>query len=100
MIDGKYRIEADTPLGRKSGTLELRTKGDIAYADIDAPVLGRKSAQGHASGDTFAMEGSARIGLLGRIDYTVKGQVLGDNLRLDIQSNKGEFTFEGARISQ
>ena len=40
MIDGKYKFEVDVPFGRKEGTIVLRTEGDAAFADIDAPVMG------------------------------------------------------------
>ena len=42
MIDGTYKIEFDTPLGHKSGTATIRTAGESAHADIDAPFIGEQ----------------------------------------------------------
>ena len=97
MIDGTYRIQVDVPFGRKEGTVVLRTEGDAVLADIDAPVVGKQHIEGKASGDTFTAEGSGKIKLMGKIDYTLEGEVSGDDLRIDIHTNKGELKLEGVR---
>lgn len=98
MIDGTYRIEFDTPLGRKEGTVVLRTDGDVVFADIDAPLLGKQHGEGHVDGDTFTAEGSGKIKLVGKVNYALKGEVEGPDLHVDIQSSKGDFKLEGTRI--
>ena len=97
MIDGTYKIKVDVPFGRKDGTVILRTDGDVVTADIDAPVVGKQHVEGHAEGDTFTAQGSGKIKLMGKIDYSLKGKVSGDKLSIDIDSNKGEFKLEGVR---
>ena len=97
MIDGTYKIKVDVPFGRKDGTVVLRTKGDVAYADIDAPVVGVQSIEGKADGDTFTAEGQGKPKILGKIQYSLKGQVVGDDLRINISTNKGEITLKGVR---
>ena len=97
MIDGTYKIEVDVPFGRKSGTVILRTQGDVAVADSDAPIVVKQHVEGRAEGDTFAAQGSGKIPLVGKIDYTLDGEVSGDNLIINIQSNKGEFQLRGIR---
>ncbi len=98
MIDGTYKIKVDVPFGRKEGTVVLRTEGDVLYADIDAPLIGKQCVQGHAEGDTFTAQGSGKIKLIGQVDYTLKGEVSGDNLHIDVQSNKGELELNGTRV--
>ena len=98
MIDGTYKIKVDVPFGRKEGTVVLRTEGEVLYADIDAPRLGKQSVQGHVEGDTFTAQGSGKFKLVGQIDYTLKGEVSGDNLHIDVRSNKGELALNGARV--
>ena len=98
MIDGTYRIKIDVPFGRKEGTVVLRTEGETAFADIDAPVVGKHRMEGRAKGDTFTAEGSGKIKLVGKVDFTLQGEVSGDNLRVDIHSNKGDFKLEGVRV--
>ena len=97
MIAGTYKIQIDVPFGRKEGTVVLRTEGDTVLADIDAPVVGKQHVEGKAEGDTFTAEGSGKIKLVGKIDYTLEGEVAGDDLRIDIHSSKGEFKLEGVR---
>ena len=98
MIDGTYKIGIDVPFGRKEGTVVLSTKGDVVIADIDAPIVGKNHVEGHAEGDTFTAEGSGKIKLVGKIDYSLKGEVIGDSLRIDIHSSKGDFVLEGVRV--
>ena len=97
MLDGTYNIKVDVPIGRKDGTINLSTKGDIVSAESDAPIVGKQHLEGHAEGDTFTAEGSGKVKFMGKIDYTLKGEVSGDNLHIDISSNKGNFTLDGTR---
>ena len=99
MIDGTYKILIDFPMGRsKEGTVTLREESGIVYADLDVPFVGKKHAEGRVEGNTFTGQGSEKLKLLGKVDYTVKGEVSGDYLRIEIQSNKGDYTFEGVRV--
>ncbi len=98
MIDGTYAIKVDVPLGRKDGTVVLRTDGSVMTAQIDAPVVGKQQMQGRVDGNTFTAEGSTRVKLMGKIQYTLTGEVTGNDLRIDIQTNKGEVTLKGVRV--
>ena len=98
MIDGKYRFEVDVPFGRKEGTIVLRTEGDAAFADIDAPVIGKNHMEGQVDGDTFTAQGSGKIKFKGNVEFTAVGTVSGDNLHVDIKSTKGDFVIEGVRV--
>lgn len=97
MIDGAYKLKIDVPLSN-GGSVVLRTEGDATYADIDAPVIGKQHVKGRCEGNTFTAEGSKSVFLVGRIDYTLRAEVSGDNMRVYIQSNKGDFTFDGVRV--
>lgn len=97
MIDGTYNIRVDVPFGRKDGTIVLRTEGDAVFADIDAPLVGKQHIEGSVEGDTFAAQGSTKIKLVGTVDYTLKGEVSGDDLCINIDSSKGEIKLEGHR---
>ena len=98
MIDGKYKFEVGVPFGRKEGTIVLRTEGDAAFADIDAPVIGKNHMEGQVDGDTFTAQGSSKIKFMGNVEFTAVGTVSGDNLHVDIKSNKGDFVIEGVRV--
>ncbi|MDO4797669.1 MAG: hypothetical protein Q4A01_06590 [Coriobacteriales bacterium] len=98
MIDGNYNIQMDTPLGLKKGTLALRTEGGTVFADIDAPLIGKRQMEGSCEGDTFTAQGSGKVKLLGNVDYTLQGEVVGDDIHVDIHSSKGDFQIDGTRV--
>lgn len=101
MIDGTYRIEIDTPLGRKPGTVALRADGDKALGDIDAPLIGKQSVEGKLEDEnTFSAQGAFKLKLVGKVAYTLKGEVTGDTLRVFIESSKGNFELEGSRTGE
>ena len=97
MIDGTYKIKVDVLFGPKEGTVVLHTQDGVLTADIDAPVVGKQHVKGKVEGDTFTAKGSGRILLLGKVDYDLKAKVSGDNLHIDIESNKGSIALEGKR---
>jgi len=98
MLDGTYAVKVDVPFGREECMVVLRAEGDIVYADIDAPIIGKRSVEGRCEGDTFTAQGSGKAKLVGRVDYTLQGVVSGDKLHIDIKSNKGDLTLEGTRV--
>lgn len=99
MVDGTYNIKVDVPFGRKDGTVVLRTDGDVVFADVDAPIIGKLSIEGRAEGDNkFTAEGTGKFKLVGVVDYTVEGEVAGDELHIDVTSEKGGLKLEGVRV--
>jgi len=98
MIDGTYLIEVDTPLGRKSGTAELTTQGDVLEAHVKAPIIGTQKATGTVDGNTFSAEGALKIPLKGELNYTIVGEVDGDIITAQFKSDKGNLTLIGARM--
>ena len=98
MIDGTYKFDVDVPFGRKQGTIVLRSEGDVAYVDVDAPIVGKRYMEGRVEGNTFTAQGSSKIKLMGNIEFALTGEVFGDNLHIDIKSSKGEMTLEGTRV--
>ena len=98
MIDGTYAVEYDTPLGHKLGMVTLRTEGKKAFADIDAPIVGKRTMKGEADGDKFTAHGAGKLKIVGEIEFTIEGQVFGDDLHVVIHSNKGEYDIVGVRL--
>lgn len=98
MIDGQYLVEVDTPLGRKSGTVQLATRGDVLEASVDAPLIGKREETGTVDGDTFSVTGTLKIPLKGKVDYVLTGKVEGDILTADFNSDKVNLTLIGARM--
>ena len=98
MIDGTYNVKVDIPLGRKDATVVLRSQGDVLSIDVDAPIIGKQHMEGQVEGNTFSAQGTTRIMLSGKINYTLTGEVSGDDLHISIQSNKGDFILDGVRV--
>lgn len=97
MIDGTYTIKVDTPLGKRPGTVILKTKGNVVYADINAPVVGKQTTEGTVKGDSFTTEGTFKLKLFGKVTYKLNGTVAGDNLHIVIDSSKGQIKLDGVR---
>ena len=98
MVDGRYALQIDTPLGKRPGLVVLKTQGDVLHIEIDVPILGKQKAKGRVSGNTFAADGSFRMGLMGKISYALQGEVSGNDLTVQIKSSKGDFNFKGKRM--
>lgn len=97
MIDGTYNIQIDTPLGRKQGKVVMRSEGSKAIADIDAPFVGKQRVEGRADGDTFTAEGEFKVKLVGKVRFSLTGVVEGDDVKIHIDSSKGEIELAGKR---
>ena len=99
MLDGRYTINANTPMGAKTGTLSLASSDTALAARIKVPGLGTYEASGRALGDEFQFAGSIKVFLLGKIDYEVTGRVEGDALRATCKTSKGRINVTGTRVS-
>ena len=100
MVDGNYAIYVDTLLGRRPGSVTLRTEGAKTFADINAPVIGKQFIEVRVEDNTFTAEGTFWLMLMGMIRYYLRGEVEGDNLHILIQSTKGKFDIRGKRVQE
>ena len=98
MIDGTYDIGVETALGYKTGKITLKTDGSTVTADLDAPIVGKRRGTGMVEGNSFRAQGSARILLVGKIDFELKGEVIGDVIEMDVRTSKGNLHVEGVRV--
>ena len=77
----------------------MRTEGDTIFADIDAPLIGKQQLEGHLEEDgSFTAEGTFKLKLIGKVKYTLRGEVVGDDLHISIDSSKGKLEVEGKRV--
>ena len=99
MIDGMYYMEVDTPLGRKTATVNIETQGSALSVRVDAPIIGTQHAQGTVDGSSFKADGTVKIPLRGEIDFSVVGTVNDDEtLVAQLKSKKGDLQLIGVRI--
>lgn len=97
MVDGTYRVFADTPLGRRQGVLTLRTTGGklTARLTIRGATASISSAE-PVGEDGFRAAGTLRS-LLGSLSFSSEGSVHGDELTCRATTTEGSFTIAGTR---
>jgi len=96
-VDGSYKVEVDSPMGKQAGTLTLKTDGD-ALSGTFAGAMGTQSFDsGTVSGDDVAW--SIQVsGPMGQIKLDFKGTVSGDDISGQVQlGSYGSASFKGTR---
>ena len=97
VIDGTYRIEIDTPMGKQKASVELKTDGCLLSGVADTP-LGKKDFSGTVDGSDIAwqIEISSPLGKM-KLEFT--GTVSGSNISGQAKAGSfGCFPFCGARL--
>ena len=96
-IDGKYKIEIETPIGKQEATLTLKTDGDKLIG-IGESMLGKNEFTGTVKGDTltWVMDISSPMGQM-KLEYT--GKVTGNDIAGDVKMGTfGTSPFKGKKI--
>jgi carbon-monoxide dehydrogenase large subunit len=96
-IDGTYKIETDTPMGKQEGTLVLKTDGDKLSGTAES-MMGKQEFTGTISGDslTWTMKMTSPMGDM-ELVWTAK--VTGDAIAGEVKAgNFGSSPFKGKRI--
>jgi hypothetical protein len=96
-IDGTYKIEIDTPMGKQEGTLILKVAGDKLSGSMES-MMGKQDFTGTASGDTikFNMDISGPMGQM-LLEYT--GKITGDDIAGEVKAgNFGSSPYKGKRV--
>jgi hypothetical protein len=96
-VDGTYKIEIDTPIGKQGATLTLKTSGDKLSGTAES-MLGKSEFTGTVKGDTLAwvMDISGPMGQI-KLEYT--GKVTGNDIAGEVKiGNFGTSPFKGKRI--
>ncbi len=96
-IDGTYKIEIDTPMGKQEATMTFKTAGDKVSGSAES-MMGKSDFTGTVSGDTvkFKQDISSPMGQM-VLEYT--GTVTGDNIAGEVKAgNFGSSPFKGKRV--
>lgn len=97
-VDGTYKIEIDTPMGKQEGTLTLKADGDKLSGSMDSMMGKMEFGGGSVKGDavSWSMNISSPMGDM-KLDYT--GKVTGDDIAGEVKAgNFGSSPFKGKRI--
>jgi hypothetical protein len=97
-VDGTYKIEINTPIGKQEATLALKTSG-IKLNGTMASALGNMDfSGGSVSGDeaVWSIEINSPMGNL-KLDF--KGKVTGSDISGEVKAGDfGTSPFEGKKV--
>jgi len=97
-IDGTYKIEIDTPMGKQESTLTLKTDGAKLSGSTESMFGKMDFSGGTVKGDDVAwtMQISGPMGDM-KLEYT--GKVTGDDISGQVKAGDfGSSPFKGKRI--
>ncbi len=96
-VDGSYNIEVDTPMGKRSGKLTLKTKGKELSGSYATQEGEQSFTGGTVSGNDFAFSTEVTTPM-GKIQLDFKGKVTGDEVSGQVQAGAfGSSPFTGKR---
>ena len=97
-VDGTYNIDTESPMGKQSGKLTLKTDGSSLSGSISGAQGEQAFEGGTVSGDN--VEWSVQInGPMGQMKLDFKGAVSGDEISGQVQLGSfGSATFKGTRV--
>ena len=96
-IDGKWKIEIETPMGKQEATLTLKTDGD-KLSGTGESMMGKNEFTGTVKGDTLTwiMDIKSPMGQM-KLEYNVK--VTGDDMAGEVKIGTfGSAPLKGKRI--
>lgn len=97
MLEGKYKLKLNTPMGDITGNLELKMQNKELFGVLE--VMGGKSQfkGGKVEGNKFVFKGEFNTPM-GTINYSILGIVDGNKLDIYAETNKGRFKIDGTRM--
>ena len=97
-VDGTYKIEIDTPMGKQEVTVTLKTAGDKLSGTIESMFGTVDFSGGTVKSNTVAwsMEISSPMGNL-KLDCS--GEVSGNDISGEVKAGDfGSFPFKGKKV--
>ena len=98
-VDGTYNIEIDTPLGKQTAKLVLKTDGGTLSGNVNSSLGGEMEfSGGSVKGDEISWNMEVDTPL-GKIDLEYQGKVIGDVITGEVKAgNFGSSPLKGTRI--
>lgn len=97
MLEGRYQLILNTPMGEIKGILELRMEKGELCGTLEAMGGKNHFKGGKVEGNKCAFSGEFNTPL-GVISYNILGIAEGNKLMIYAETNKGRFKLEGTRI--
>ena len=96
-VDGTYKIEIDTPMGKMEEKFILKTKGNVLTGKTESQ-MGSHNITGKVSGNQFSWESDVDSPM-GKMHITVSGKVAGDAISGEMKAGDfGVSPFKGKRV--
>ena len=96
-VDGTYKIEIDTPMGKMEETFVFKTKGSILTGKAESQ-MGQSDINGKVTGNRFSWENDVESPM-GNMHLTITGEVTGDNISGEVKAGDfGSSPFKGKRV--
>lgn len=96
LVEGKYNLSLNTPIGEITGTLELKKINGSLCGTLETMGTKNNFTGGTVEGNKCAFSGEFKTPI-GPITYEILGIVEGDNLDIYAETNKGRFKISGKR---
>ncbi len=97
MLDGKYSISLNTPIGPINGNITLITAGENVSGILETMGM-KNNFLGKKIDDSRCQFKGNFNSPLGNIQYTADCVINGNNIELVANSNKGNFKLQGKRL--
>ncbi len=96
-IDGTYKIEIDTPMGKMEETFVFKSKGSVLTGQAESQ-MGKSDINGKVNGNKFSWENDIESPM-GKMHLTITGEVTGDNISGEVKAGDfGSSPFKGKRV--
>lgn len=95
-MNGTFKISLKTPMGIKNGAVTLVDKNGVLTGSLRALGNEIPICNGKSSGNTFEFDGVLKTGF-GKIEYKVKGTIIGNVLEATAKTKYGLMQIKGTR---
>jgi len=99
VIDGTYNITVDTPLGKQTAKLTLKTDGNILGGSIKAEIGGLNEFSGSTVNGNEAIWSMELNSPLGKLFLEYEATITGDEISGEVKAGDfGKSPFKGKRV--
>jgi hypothetical protein len=96
-VDGTYKIEIDTPMGKMEEKFTFKTKGAVLTGKVESQ-MGTRDITGKVSGNQFSWESDVESPM-GKMHLSFTGKVTGDDISGEVKTGDfGTSPFKGKRV--
>jgi len=96
-VDGIYKIEIDTPMGKMEEKFIFKAKGSVLTGKAESQ-MGSNDIKGKVNGNQFSWESDVDSPM-GKMHLTITGKVTGSDIAGEVKAGDfGTSPFKGKRI--